>query len=278
MPDAEPCSITMAWLDPDGVSKDFARELGASIPGVSALAASESRFDEAVEALRCFSLVEHDGGQLHVHRLVQAVVRTCDESASVEAAVVEALRARFDFDPGRSRVSEASKEAARHTLHAMSVRTHPSREDAWALHQVACFWEAPGVLALQRQAASHMRSVAQRLADADPHSAQAQRDLSVSLDRLGDVEMHAGDLAAARQHFAASLEACKRLADADPRSAQAQRDLIVSWWRLGLATKDASHFERALVSTRTLQDAGRLDTVPRVRTNHQFTILGELPI
>jgi hypothetical protein len=71
------------------------------------------------------------------------------------------------------------------------------------------------------------------LAKADPHSAQAQRDLSVSLEKLGDVEVQAGNLARARELFARSLEIREELAKADPHSAQAQRDLSVSLERLG---------------------------------------------
>jgi len=63
------------------------------------------------------------------------------------------------------------------------------------------------------------------LAKADPHSAQAQRDLSVSLDRLGDVEVAAGNLQAARLLFARSSDIREGLAKADPHSALAQRDL-----------------------------------------------------
>ncbi|MEX1364883.1 MAG: hypothetical protein AB1Z98_17275, partial [Nannocystaceae bacterium] len=68
----------------------------------------------------------------------------------------------------------------------------------------------------------------ERLAEADPQSAQAQRDLSVSLDKLGNVELQAGNLAAACERFQRSLEIAERLAEADPQSAQAAFDLYIS--------------------------------------------------
>ena len=61
---------------------------------------------------------------------------------------------------------------------------------------------------------------------------QAQRDVSVSLDRIGDVLVQAGDLAGAKARFEASLKVAERLAEQNPGSAQAQRDLWVSMWRL----------------------------------------------
>ena len=51
-------------------------------------------------------------------------------------------------------------------------------------------------------AAEHYRAglaIAERLAAADPTNTEWQRDLSVSRDRLGDVAVAAGDLAAAAE-------------------------------------------------------------------------------
>ena len=62
------------------------------------------------------------------------------------------------------------------------------------------------------------------LAASGPTSAAAQRDLSVSLGRLGDVLAAGGDLAAARVRYEESLKIGQGLAAADPTSAAAQRD------------------------------------------------------
>lgn len=58
--------------------------------------------------------------------------------------------------------------------------------------------------------------VAEELAKADPHSAQAKRDLSVSFERLGEVEVSAGNFSAARDLFSRSLSLREELAKADP--------------------------------------------------------------
>jgi hypothetical protein len=65
----------------------------------------------------------------------------------------------------------------------------------------------------------------QARAAADSANTQWQRDLSVIRNKLGDVAVAAGDLAAARVHYQAGLEIAARLAAADPANIQWQRDL-----------------------------------------------------
>lgn len=93
----------------------------------------------------------------------------------------------------------------------------------------------------------------EKLAKADPTGAQAQRDLAVSLEKLGELELQAGNLATARMHFEGSLQVREGLAKADPTSAQAQQDLAVSLEHLGGVEMRAgdlkpaqAHFERSL--------------------------------
>ncbi len=75
--------------------------------------------------------------------------------------------------------------------------------------------------------------VAEGLVASFPYSPQAQRYLSVSLNKLGNVEVAAGNLAVAREHYARSLQVTQELAAGDPDSAQAQRDLSISLEKLG---------------------------------------------
>ena len=75
--------------------------------------------------------------------------------------------------------------------------------------------------------------ILKQVLSADPLCAQKQRDLSISFDRLGDVSVAAGDLAAARAYYEQGLAISRTLADADPASAQKQRDLSISFNKLG---------------------------------------------
>lgn len=72
-----------------------------------------------------------------------------------------------------------------------------------------------------------------RLAASDPSSASLQRDVSVSLNKLGDVLVSPGDLSGARARFQESLDLIKRLATSDLSSASLQRDASFSLKKLG---------------------------------------------
>ena len=60
-----------------------------------------------------------------------------------------------------------------------------------------------------------------------------QRDVSVSLTKLGDVLVAQGELAGARQRYQESLDIDRRLAAADVSSVAFQRDVSVSLIKLG---------------------------------------------
>ncbi len=60
-----------------------------------------------------------------------------------------------------------------------------------------------------------------------------QRDLSVSLNRLGDLAVAQGDLAASARYFAQDMAIAERLAASDPANTEWQRDLSVSLNKLG---------------------------------------------
>jgi tetratricopeptide (TPR) repeat protein len=85
-------------------------------------------------------------------------------------------------------------------------------------------------------------AIAEEWAKVDPTSVQAQRDLSASLSRLGQVEMQVGDLAAARTTVARALSLTEAVAAAHPTSAQAQRDLYVCLHALGEVEQEAGNF------------------------------------
>ena len=62
-----------------------------------------------------------------------------------------------------------------------------------------------------------------RLLDAYGETPQALRDLSVSLDRLGDVQRETGEVAAAAAAYEESLALDRRLLDAYGETPQAHR-------------------------------------------------------
>jgi hypothetical protein len=75
-----------------------------------------------------------------------------------------------------------------------------------------------------------------------------QRDLSVSYDRVGDVQVAQGNLPEALKSFRDGLGIRERLAKADPENSGWQRDLSVSHQRLGHLYLSIGQPEQARVS------------------------------
>ena len=71
-------------------------------------------------------------------------------------------------------------------------------------------------------------AIRRKLAAADPGNAGWQRDVSVSLNKVGDVRLAAGDRAGALAAYEESLAIRRKLAAADPGNAGWQRDVSVS--------------------------------------------------
>jgi hypothetical protein len=128
-------------------------------------------------------------------------------------------------------------------------------------------------------------AIAERLAKADPGNAGWQRDLSVSHDKIGDVQQAQDDLAAALTSYQASLAIAEHLAKADPGNAGWQRDLSVShdqigdvqqaqgtWRRRRLATRPRSRLESVWPKPTLATPAG--SATCRSRTTRSATCSG----
>ncbi|OYW75661.1 MAG: hypothetical protein B7Z37_12275 [Verrucomicrobia bacterium 12-59-8] len=77
--------------------------------------------------------------------------------------------------------------------------------------------------------------MSEKLLAANPDSAQAARDVSVSLNKLGDFlaqRGQPGDAEAALKHYTRSLEQREKLLAANPDSGEAARDVVVSHYKL----------------------------------------------
>ncbi|MCW5977326.1 MAG: tetratricopeptide repeat protein [Bryobacteraceae bacterium] len=117
---------------------------------------------------------------------------------------------------------------------------------------------AAGDLGGARERFTQSLAIREKLAQANPASAEAQRDVSLSFNRLGDVLVAAGDLGGARERFTQSLAIREKLAQANRASAEAQWDLVVSYVRMAEATKQESWWPKALAVAEELQRTGRL--------------------
>jgi hypothetical protein len=78
------------------------------------------------------------------------------------------------------------------------------------------------------------KKFARRLADAQKGDTQLQRDISVSLDKIGDVKRSQNDNAGALAAYDESLAIARHLAAVDPGNVQWQTDLVVSLYKVAI--------------------------------------------
>ncbi len=76
-------------------------------------------------------------------------------------------------------------------------------------------------------------AIAAQRVDVESEDSQAQRDLAISFNKLGDVSLQLGQVQTAKGYFQDSLAIGKKRADDDPKDSKAQRDLSVSFTKLG---------------------------------------------
>ena len=108
------------------------------------------------------------------------------------------------------------------------------------------------------------------LAASDPGRADYQRDVSVSYEKLGDLQQALGDGDQALKLFTASLEIAQRLAAAEPGRADYQRDVSVSYERLGDLQRALGDGDQALkLFTASLEIRERLAAAEPGRADYQ---------
>jgi hypothetical protein len=88
-------------------------------------------------------------------------------------------------------------------------------------------------------------------------------NVSVSLDKIGDVLRTEGDRAGAMSRYQRSLEIREGLSAADPASADRTRDVFVSCWMMAQVTGERRYVERALGILKDLEARGALAEADR---------------
>jgi hypothetical protein len=78
-------------------------------------------------------------------------------------------------------------------------------------------------------------AIGRKLAAADPGNAGWQRDLSISLDNVGDRRLGTGHRPAARAAYEESLAIRRKLAAADPGNTEWQAELVISLFKVSTA-------------------------------------------
>ena len=92
------------------------------------------------------------------------------------------------------------------------------------------------------------RVSAEHLLKLDDQNPLWQRDLSVSYNRLGNVQLQSGQVTEARGSYQQGLEIRQKLAAADPSDAQGQFDLYVSHHKIASVQQKQKLYEQAIES------------------------------
>jgi len=135
------------------------------------------------------------------------------------------------------------------------------RTRAVMLGQFASTYINVGDLGKALSSAEESLAISRRLAETDPGNTGWQRDVSVSLERIGDVRRRTGDVAGAEEAYEESLAISRRLASTDPGNSGWQRDVAVGLerisdvrLRLGNTAGALEAYEESLAVSRRLAE------------------------
>ena len=181
-------------------------------------------------------------------RLMQQILDERPESGQAVRDVSVSLNKLGDFLAGRSK-PEDSEAALGHYERSVEMRERllavnpesrqAARDVAVSLIKLGDFLARRGKPGTEEAALRHYErslELSERLLAASPESGQAARDVSVSVERLGDFlarRGRPGDADAAMGYYTRILEVGERLLGANPESGLAMRDLSVSLNKLG---------------------------------------------
>ena len=100
-------------------------------------------------------------------------------------------------------------------------------------------------------------SIAKSLAKRHPSNIALQRDLSISYNRIGDLQFSSGDVREATSNYEASFEVTRLLASSHPDNDELQRDLIGIGQRVGELLRILGHSIEAQRSYETILEIAK---------------------
>jgi tetratricopeptide (TPR) repeat protein len=237
-----------AFLAPDDIPTSLLIAGANHLPSdLAAVVADPWPFDQAIAALRRYSLVEFDGVSLSVHRLVQAVTRgrlTAEARLTWAGIAVRLLAEVFPFDENDLATWVESARLLPHILAiaeraetsqvATETTAHTLRQAGRYLYERAEFAQAR--MLLERSLAIHQAI----LGDNHPN-------VATTFNLLARVFLTQGDYAAGRSHLEKALSIWQAVfGDDHPDTAQGLND----WGYLLRAQGDLAgarpYYERAL--------------------------------
>jgi tetratricopeptide (TPR) repeat protein len=252
-----------AFLAPDDIPRALLGEHGAVLPEpLRRTVGRPLALNEAISALRRYSLVTVTVDTLTVHRLLQTVVRAAlgdEDQRAWAAAAVRLLQAAFPFESGQV---ENWPESERLLPHVLEVADHGRRRNVEnerclsLLTEAAAYLWSRGqyrqALPLDEQALAGRR---QLLGDDHPDTLQSMNDLANICQDLGDLQR-------AHQLFQQTLAARRRVLGEDHRATLASmNDLALNRRELGDLQDANQLFEETLAARRRVLGEDHPDTL-----------------
>ncbi len=142
-----------------------------------------------------------------------------------------------------------------------------------------------GSLAAARKVYQQAFEIAQKLVAADPSDKEAQRDMSISYNSLGDVSLQAGQITEALGFYQQAFGIKRKLAAADLKDNQAQRELSTSIERIGFVyersgklTEAREQYERMLAIKQRLAESNSADSLAQRELSVTYNHLGDVQL
>jgi Tfp pilus assembly protein PilF len=233
-----------AWIMETVVS------MGDDVPvGLMPLVMDQECRDDALAALRRYSLVEGDDDNLHVHRLVSALARrrlSTVEKAELASISLRIVTSAFDFDSQNPQTWEACTAVL---PHAMAVALHAEslgieqESAAKTMNAVGRFLMRQNRLVEAREALTAALNLAKKI-----HGPYHARLAGMSND-LGRVLQKQGDAVGAREYFEKSLAIEKNIyGENETHAASVINNYGMTLHADGDFQAAQEHFERALAA------------------------------
>jgi tetratricopeptide (TPR) repeat protein len=221
----------------------------AMVSTVAAVLINEQRNENAQLAAANLELAENE---IAARKEAQAHARRADEQSALALetlnTIVDSIQGELaaipDARPVRKKLLTHALQGLERVAGAVATARQASRSQMlthWDLGEMFTLLGSPS--ATEQFRAAH--EIALRLAGGDPANAAAQRDLSLSHEKLGNLYRALGNVAEAKEHFEQDLEIGLDLAERDPEDPQAQRDLSVSYNNLGELNRALGHIAEA---------------------------------
>ncbi len=220
-------------------SAQAARDVSVSLNKLGDFLAQRGQPGDAEQALQHYTR----GLELR-----ESLLKRNPDSAQAARDVSVSLNRLGDFLAQRGQPGDAEQALQHYTrgleLSESLLKRNPdsaqaARDVSVSLNKLGDFLAQRGQPGDAEQALQHYTrglELSESLLKRNPDSAQAARDVSVSLNKLGDFlaqRGQPGDAEQALQHYTRGLELSESLLKRNPDSAQAARDVMISHYKLG---------------------------------------------